>query len=283
MFQKIRKRDGRIVKFRAEKITEAIRKAGEATGEFSRKKAEELTSKVLKLAEKKIEQKIPAVEEIQDIVEEILLTSPYKKTAKAYIIYREQHAGIRKIVAKSKVDIVDQYLNKLDWEVKENSNMTYSLQGLNNYVSSGVIKEYWLNKIYPKEIREAYYNGDFHIHDLGSLSVYTYYGKEVVIAKINGLIKLISFEKLYDLIEGMERLLNKKQEVFTKHPNNIYVLDRKGWTKVKKVTRKRKNREMRFIKNRGGRSVIVTDNHPMITGKGEKNAVTVTGSNSMHS
>ena len=172
MFKRIKKRDGRIVKFRAEKITEAIRKAGEATGEFDKEKAKELTNKVLKLAEKEIKQKIPAVEEIQDIVEKVLLTSPYKKTAKAYIIYREQHAELRKIIAKSKVDIVDNYLSKLDWEVKENSNMSYSLQGLNNYVSSGVIKEYWLNKIYPKEIREAYYNGDYHIHDLGSLSVY---------------------------------------------------------------------------------------------------------------
>jgi len=112
------------------------------------------------------------VEKIQDIVEEILLSSPYKKTAKAYIIYREQHARIREIINTARIDLVDKYIEKKDWQVNENSNMTFSLQGLNNYISSEISKVYWLNKIYPQEIREAYLNGDFHIHDLGLLSVY---------------------------------------------------------------------------------------------------------------
>lgn len=100
------------------------------------------------------------------------MASPYRKTAKAYIIYREQHARIREIVSKANTDLVDQYLNKIDWEVKENSNMSFSLQGLNNYVSSKITKIYWLNKIYPEEVRKAHLEGDFHIHDLGLLSVY---------------------------------------------------------------------------------------------------------------
>ena len=172
MFRKIKKRDGRVVKFNAEKITNAIAKAGEATGEFDEKVARKLTLKVLNLAQQAITRKIPTVEEIQDIVEEVLLSSPYRKTAKAYIIYRDQHARIREVTAKANVDLVDQYLGKTDWQVNENSNMAFSLQGLNNYVSSEISKVYWLNKIYPPEIREAYERGDFHIHDLGMLSVY---------------------------------------------------------------------------------------------------------------
>jgi len=172
MFREIRKRDGRVVKFDATKITNAIAKAGMATGEFGRDIAERLTLKVLSLAEEIIKSDIPTVEEIQDVVEEVLIDSPYRKTAKAYIIYRDQHAKIREISAKANVDLVDQYLEKIDWQVQENSNMTFSLQGLNNYISSEISKVYWLNKIYPPEIRNAHIGGDFHIHDLNSLSVY---------------------------------------------------------------------------------------------------------------
>ena len=172
MFSKIIKRDGRTVDFKSEKITIAISKAGKATGEFDYETAKRLTIRVLDLAHKLIGNRHPTVEEIQDIVEEVLLNSAFKKTAKAYILYREQHAQIRQLKSKANVELVDKYLNKLDWEVKENSNMSYSLQGLNSYVSSAVTKTYWLNKIYPKKIREAHINGDFHIHDLNSLSVY---------------------------------------------------------------------------------------------------------------
>lgn len=99
MFKRIKKRDGRIVKFDAEKITNAILKAGTATGEFDYKTAKELTIKVLNLAQEVIGRKTPTVEEIQDIVEEALLSSPYRKTAKAYILYRDQHAKIREITS----------------------------------------------------------------------------------------------------------------------------------------------------------------------------------------
>ena len=130
-----------------------------------------MTLRVLNLAQQTING-IPTVEQIQDIVEEILLTSPYRRTAKAYILYREQHAKIREIAAKASVDLVEQYLKRIDWKVNENSNMTYSLQGLNHYISSEVSKIYWLNKIYPHEIRKAHLNGDFHIHDLNLLAPY---------------------------------------------------------------------------------------------------------------
>ena len=174
MFTEIEKRDGTIVTFEAQKITNAIAKAGNATGEFDEKVAKRLTIKVLNVAQSAFGgvAKPPTVEEIQDIVEEVLLASTYRKTAKAYIIYREQHARIREITNKASVELVDQYLKGTDWRVNENSNMAFSLQGLNNYVSSEVSKVYWLNEIYSPEIREAHLQGDFHIHDLNLLSVY---------------------------------------------------------------------------------------------------------------
>ncbi|MCE5274925.1 MAG: ribonucleoside triphosphate reductase, partial [Deltaproteobacteria bacterium] len=171
MFNSIKKRDGRIVPFEASKITAAIAKAGQASGEFDDDVARKLTIKALSVAEEAVAD-VPTVEDIQDIVEEVLLLSPYKKTTKAYIIYRDQHAKIREIKAGMGVDLIDQYLDKLDWQVNENSNMAFSLQGLNNYLSSEISKLYWLNKIYPPEVRNAHSNGDFHIHDLNIISVY---------------------------------------------------------------------------------------------------------------
>ncbi|MFA4915789.1 MAG: ribonucleoside triphosphate reductase, partial [Syntrophales bacterium] len=172
MHAKIRKRDGRLVKFNAEKITNAIAKASLATGEFDLAAAQKLTIKVLSLAEKFFDDRITTVEEIQDIVEEVLLSSSYRRTAKAYIIYRDQHARLREIANKMEVDLVDQYLRKIDWKIHENSNMDYSLQGLNNYISSEVSKVYWLNNIYSPEIKKANVEGELHIHDLSLLSVY---------------------------------------------------------------------------------------------------------------
>ena len=172
MFKKIKKRNGNIVKFNSWKISNALSIAGESTAEFDKIIAENLTSQIIKLAEKRIKNKIPSVEEIQDMVEEVLISSKYHKTAKAYIIYREEHAKIREITNKFNINLVDGYLKNLDWQVNENSNMTFSLQGLNNYIASEVSKTYWLNNIYPSEIKDAHLKGDFHIHDLNMLSVY---------------------------------------------------------------------------------------------------------------
>jgi len=172
MFKKIKKRDGRIVEFDSSKITAAIAGAGNATGEFEEMEARKLTLRVLTLAHEIRLGQIPEVEEIQNIVERVLLDSPYYKTAKSYILYREQHAQIRNITTRANIDLVEHYIQKEDWKVKENSNMCYSLQGLNNYISSGITSEYWLNQIYPPEIRKAHKSGDIHIHDLSLLSVY---------------------------------------------------------------------------------------------------------------
>ena len=166
------KRDGRKEDFDSRKIARAIRAAGEATGEFSEDMARQLTVRVVNIAHQMVSGEHPTVEEVQDIVEDVLLSSPYRRTAKAYILYREQHAQIREIAHRFNTDLVSRYLNKSDWQVKENSNMAFSLQGLNHYISSEVSKVYWLNKVYPRKIKEAHSSGDLHIHDLGLVSVY---------------------------------------------------------------------------------------------------------------
>ncbi|MBW2616769.1 MAG: ribonucleoside triphosphate reductase [Deltaproteobacteria bacterium] len=172
MLENIKKRDKRVVEFDSSKITAAIARAGKATNEFDEREARKLTLRVMTLAHELRLSPIPEVEEIQDIVERILLNSPFYKSAKAYILYRDQHTQIRNIAAKASVDLVEHYIGKLDWKINENSNMCYSLQGLNNYISSDVTSEYWLNQIYPPEIRHAHKKGDLHIHDLSLLSVY---------------------------------------------------------------------------------------------------------------
>lgn len=172
MYNYIKKRDGRKVKFNDRKIMSAIERAGLETGEFAEAEADKLTKKVLARAEKELTEKVPGVEQVQDIVEEVLLSSRYKKTAKSYIIYRDQHKKLREITDAAHLDLMDQYLSRLDWRVNENSNMGYSLQGLNNYIASEVSKTYWLNKVYTPEIGRLHRSGDMHIHDLNLLSVY---------------------------------------------------------------------------------------------------------------
>jgi len=172
---KIKKRDGRIVDFDQGKITNAIYKALTATGQGDGKKAKKLSDIVVRILNRRFKKdEIPTVEQIQDIVEEVLILEGLVETAKAYILYREQRRRIREAtaVAEEAVDRIDKYLEKLDWEVQENANMTFSLQGLNHYATTYVVKKYWLNKIYPKEIREANESGDFHLHNLDSLSCY---------------------------------------------------------------------------------------------------------------
>jgi ribonucleoside-triphosphate reductase len=169
---KIIKRDGGSQPFDAKKITNAILKAGQSTGEFDLETARKFTIRVINIVQQLYAEITPSVENIQDIVEDVLLTSNYHKTAKAYILYRDQRARVREISSKFNVDLVDQYLQKLDWQVNENSNMGYSLQGLNNYISSEISKIYWLNKIYPENIKNMHLAGDFHIHDLGLLGTY---------------------------------------------------------------------------------------------------------------
>ncbi|HAW50155.1 TPA: ribonucleoside triphosphate reductase [bacterium] len=175
MIKYIRKRDGRLVLFNSEKITEAIFKATKAVGEPDRKKAENTTRHVVAaLSVIYKDERIPTVENVQDLVEKMLIEDGYADVAKAYILYREQHAKLRETrdLLSDAAGMVDRYLGNQDWRVRENSNMSYSLQGLNNYIFSLITSNYWLSKLYPPSIKDAHISGDIHIHDIGVLSVY---------------------------------------------------------------------------------------------------------------
>lgn len=173
--EKVQKRDGRVVNFEQEKIAEAVHKALVATNQGNGPESKKVSDKVVALLNRRFKKgEIPTIEQVQDIVEEALMLEDYVDTAKAYILYREQRRAIRDAqkTADDSSEKVDSYLKEIDWQVKENANMTFSLQGLNQYVGSYISKKYWLNKIYPKEIREAAANEDFHIHNLELLAPY---------------------------------------------------------------------------------------------------------------
>jgi ribonucleoside-triphosphate reductase len=175
MLEKVMKRDGRFVPFDQERIANAIFKAAKSVGGTDRNNAAALSLIVTrKLTDAYERYGSCSVEEIQDYVEKVLIEQGHAKTAKAFIIYRKQRADIRSITDSMEgfESIVETYLGGSDWRVNENSNTTYALQGLNNYISSTVTAKYWLNKIYPPEVQKAHTEGDFHIHDLGLLAVY---------------------------------------------------------------------------------------------------------------
>lgn len=143
-----------------------------ATGVPDRKKAGELSAKVVEQLEtEKVE--IPTVEQVQDIVEGILFQSGDFRLVKAYILYRKQRELVRNTKdIFSNIEVVDDYLSLKDWRVKESANSSYSLQGLNQHISTVITSQYWLNKLYPENIAAMHRQGYFHIHDLGFLSVY---------------------------------------------------------------------------------------------------------------
>ena len=169
------KRDGKVVAFEKGKIEEAIYKALTATGEGGKKLSQEITKKTIILLNRRFKKgEAVNVEKIQDIIEEVLILENLTETAKAYILYREQRRQMREaqIATEEAVSLVDDYLNGQDWQIKENSNMAFSLQGLNHYVASYVAKKYWLNRVYPPEIRRANEEGDFHLHNLDTIGAY---------------------------------------------------------------------------------------------------------------
>lgn len=174
MIIKILKRDGRIEFFNKQKIADAIFKAAQACGGKNRELSAELAELVVKAAEVKFVDKIPSVEDIQDLVEEVLINEGHAQTAKAYILYRERRQEARKISALigETSELFTGYLADKDWGVKENANMQKSVNGLNNYVREHFTKKYWLYKVYPKEVREAHESGDIHLHDLGFFGPY---------------------------------------------------------------------------------------------------------------
>jgi len=172
-FTQIVKRNGEINEFQPEKIEHAIFKAMRAIEKPNRKLAQEMTRNVVKILQQETNTQTPNVETIQDAVEKALYSHGDFELLKAYLLYRKQHEQIRDTKRIfSNIDVIDNYLELNDWRVKESANSSYSLQGLNQHISSLITSQYWLNKIYPESIANAHKEGHIHIHDLGCLSVY---------------------------------------------------------------------------------------------------------------
>ncbi len=170
----VTKRDGTLAPFDSNKIYQAILKAGTSTGEFGENDAWLITGQVLKVMKHKFAETLPTIENIQDIVEQALISSNYFATAKAYILYRDQRNRARSD-HKVMVDVessINEYLERLDWRVNANANQGYSNGGLILNVSGKVTANYWLSHVYPAEVGEAHRNGDLHIHDLDMLAAY---------------------------------------------------------------------------------------------------------------
>jgi ribonucleoside-triphosphate reductase len=174
MYERIRKRDGRVVDFLPDKITHAIYRAAVAVGGQDYQRAERLCEQVLQAAGEKLGAGIPEVEQIQDIVEKVLIENGHARTAKAYILYREKRKSARHLNALigATIDMFGSYLEDRDWQTKENANQSRSINGLNNYVREFFTKNYWLHEVFPVEVRGAHESGDLHIHDLGFLGPY---------------------------------------------------------------------------------------------------------------
>ena len=172
---KVRKRDGKIVSFDINKISDAIIKAFEGLDkEYDKNVIDFLALKVTAEFSEKIKDNIVDVEDIQDAVESVLIKSNYDDVAKAYILYRKLHEKQRNMNSAmlDYKNVVDSYLNVSDWRVKENSTVTYSVGGLILSNSGAITANYWLNEIYPEDIAAAHKNCDFHIHDLSMLTGY---------------------------------------------------------------------------------------------------------------
>lgn len=171
--KKIVKRNGVIVDFQIEKIEHAIFKAMRSVGKPNRSRAKELSMEVLTKLSKENQNEYPSVEQVQDIVEKVLFEQENFELVKSYLLYRKQREQSRSTKELfGNIDAIDDYLGMQDWRIKESANSAYSLQGLNQHISTLITSQYWLTKLYPDNISEAHKKGYFHIHDLGFLSVY---------------------------------------------------------------------------------------------------------------
>ena len=172
---KVRKRDGKVVDFEMKKISEAMKKAFDASEKnYDEDMIDFLAIKVTSDFESKIKDDVIDVEDIQDSVENVLIKGDYADVAKAYILYRKLHEKMRNVksTALDYKNVVDSYLNVADWRVKENSTVTYSVGGLILSNSGAITANYWLSEVYDEEIANAHKNCDFHIHDLSMLTGY---------------------------------------------------------------------------------------------------------------
>ncbi|KRC68264.1 anaerobic ribonucleoside-triphosphate reductase [Achromobacter sp. Root83] len=169
--QHILKRDGRVVAFDRDKIAQAMAAAGQSTGELDLAGAQALTGAVIAALTDNL---CPGVETIQNRVEDALVQAGHWRTARAYIVHREQHARLRSL-RHTLVDVesaMEEYLEQRDWRVNANANQGYSLGGLILNVAGKVTANYWLSNVFTPEAGRAHREGDIHIHDLDMLSGY---------------------------------------------------------------------------------------------------------------
>lgn len=174
MVQSILKRNGKEESFDMKKIENAIFNAAVACGGCNREMSKDLAKQVIDIIDEKYSSVVPTVENVQDIVEKVLIENGHAQTAKAYILYRDKRTTGREIesLVNATIGMFGDYLDEKDWNIQENANMQKSVNGLNNYVRESFTKKYWLHEIYPKEVRDAHVNGDFHLHDLGFFGPY---------------------------------------------------------------------------------------------------------------
>ncbi|MBN2244927.1 MAG: ribonucleoside triphosphate reductase [Candidatus Aminicenantes bacterium] len=167
---RIKKRDGHVTDFVQNKITEAVFKAMKVHNLDDKRAAQSISDIVTFMLEDKFAgYTIPSVEQIQDIVEMVLMKQGYHEIAKSYILYRERHKDIReaKQTGLNLTRLVRDYINDIDWRIKENSNEgVMSFSGLNARVSGEVLSNFALNQLYSSTIKRAHVEGDIHIHDL---------------------------------------------------------------------------------------------------------------------
>ena len=168
------RRDGTVVPFDPERIRFAIARAGQASGEFEDPVAAQVTGSVLDALAVRCRDHAPAIEDIQDEVEEALMRSGLFRAARAYIVYRAQHTSLRmdRHAVVDAVASIDEYLDRQDWRVQANANQGYSMGGLILNSAGKLVANYWLTRVYPAEIGAAHRDGDIHIHDLDMLSGY---------------------------------------------------------------------------------------------------------------
>lgn len=166
----VKKRDGRVVEFDKQRISNAILKAAESVGGHDKDSAEKLADKVVTVLEYTVgSDRIPSVEDVQDVTEKVLIKTGHAKTAKAFILYRKQHEKLR-ATSNAMLEVkksMDEYIDQTDWRVKENSNSDYSFSGLMSHTAGKIVATYTLNELYSERVAKAHREADIHIHDLG--------------------------------------------------------------------------------------------------------------------
>lgn len=206
------KRDAKIEPFDQKRILASIQRAAKAVGSRDAELPAKLTAQTIDQLEKIFgKDGVPTVEEIQDMVEKALIEDGFAAVARAYVLYQTQHADMRELVALlSSADLVDQYLEINDNFGKENIISSYSLSGLNNYLSSTVIAKYWVCRVYPEKVVNAHFYGDLHIHALGILGpdALSWNIRDILISGFGGFLGRIEVGPPKHFQSALDRLVN---------------------------------------------------------------------------